>query len=150
MGLFLLFLILTGLSIAALVVGFVAFMAMRGKTTTRRGRDAGAAVMGALDQQPPESGQATLVSASREVFVGTGVEVKVEAESSFAELKSALRERRWRDALPSLLIFGGLLGFLLFGALALWAGTGYQLWGLAIVALAAYIAARQLRDLARA
>jgi hypothetical protein len=103
-----------------------------------------------LDQQPPESGQATLVSASREVFVGTGVEVKVEAESSFAELKRALRERRWRNALLSLLIFGGLLGFLLFGALALWAGTGYQLWGLAIVALAAYIAARQLRDLARA
>jgi hypothetical protein len=150
MSLFLLFLILAGLSIAALVVGFVAFMATRGQTTTRRGRDAGAAVMGALDQQPPEPGQATLASASREVFVGTGVEVMVEAESSFAEVKLALRERRWRDALPALLIFSGLLGLLLFGALALWAGTGYQLWGLAIVALAVYIAARQLWDLARA
>jgi hypothetical protein len=150
MGLFLLFLILAGLSIAALVVGFVAFMATRGRTTTRRGRDAGAAVMGALGQQPPEPRQATLASASQEVFAGTGVEVRVEAESSFSEVKLALRERRWRDALPALLIFGGLLGLLFFGALALWAGTGYQLWGLAIVALAAYIAARQLRDFARA
>ena len=147
---FTLFLVLTILCGIALIAGAIALLTTRGQTAIRRGRDAGAAVMGALDQQPPESGQATLASASREVFVGTGVEVRVEAESSFAELKRALREHRWRDALPSLLIFSGLLGLLLFGALALWAGTGYQLWGLAIVALAVYVAARQLWDLARA
>jgi hypothetical protein len=150
MGLFLLFLILMGLSIAALVIGFIAFMATRGQFTTRRGRDAGAAVMGVLGEESPEPGQATLVEASRQAFVGTGVQVQGEAEGSYAEVKHALRERRWGGALPPLLIFGGMVGLLIWGSLALWAGTGYETWGLLVVAVALFTAARLIWDFARA
>jgi len=43
-----------------------------------------------------------------------------ETEMSYAEVKQLVRDRRWRAALPPLLVIGGMFGMVIFGVLALW------------------------------
>ena len=64
-------------------------------------------------------------------------------------MKQAVRERRWHDALPGLLVFHGTIGLLLFGALALLAGVDNRLVGAAAVAVATYAVGRMWWSLTR-
>lgn len=115
---FTIFLILAVASLIALIVGFILLMTSRGETTRRSGREVGAEIMGSLGEEETEGVSIPVLEKS--VFVGTGVEVSREVEMSYAEVKQLVRDRRWRAALPPLLVIGGMFGLIVFGVLALW------------------------------
>ena len=123
-----LFLMLTLLSGVVLVIGLVAVFVTRKpagpQTVTEPGLDATAAERSAAAMR------------------GTGTRAQVEADNRYAAMKLAVRERRWRDAAPSLLVFHGIMGLLLFGALALLAGTDMRLVGIAAAVVAIYAVGR--------
>ena len=132
-----LFLALTGLSLVALVAGFVWTLVESGQATRRSGPDAGAEML---------SGDASEES----VFRGKAISVERRAEFSFAEINKMVLTGQWRRALPILLAIGGLLGLLLFGSLALWLSLENRLVGGLIVAVALYAVVRTLIGFARA
>ena len=115
---FTIFLILAVASLIALIVGFILLMTSRGETTRRSGREVGAEIMGSLGEEETEGVSIPVLEKS--VFVGTGVEVSREVEMSYAEVKQLVRDRRWRAALPPLLVIGGMFSLIVFGVLALW------------------------------
>lgn len=115
---FTVFLVLAIASLIVLIVGFVLLMASRGETTRRSGREAGAEIMGSIGGEEPEGVSIPVLEKS--VFVGTGVSVTRETEMSYADVKQLVRDRRWRTALPPLLVIGGMFGLIVFGVLALW------------------------------
>ena len=115
---FTIFLILAVASLIALIVGFILLMTSRGETTRRSGREVGAEIMGSLGEEETEGVSIPVLEKS--VFVGTGVSVTRETEMSYAEVKQLVRDRRWRAALPPLLVIGGMFGMVIFGVLALW------------------------------
>ena len=115
---FTIFLILAVASLIALIVGFILLMTSRGETTRRSGREVGAEIMGSLGEEETEGVSIPVLEKS--VFVGTGVEVSREVEMSYAEVKQLVRDRRWRAAMPPLLVIGGMFGLIVFGVLALW------------------------------
>jgi len=115
---FTIFLILAVASLIVLIVGFILLMTSRGETTRRSGREVGAEIMGSLGEEETEGVSIPVLEKS--VFVGTGVSVTRETEMSYAEVKQLVRDRRWRAALPPLLVIGGMFGMVIFGVLALW------------------------------
>ncbi len=137
---FTLFLTLTLLSGFALVIGLLAAFVTR-KNDGRQG-----APEPGLDAPP---GVATADERSAAAMRGTGTLAQVEADNSYAAMKLAVRERRWRDAAPSLLVFHGIMGLLLFGALTLLSGTDIRLVGVAAAAVAIYAVGRMWWNLTR-
>lgn len=115
---FTIFLILAVASLIVLIVGFILLMTSRGETTRRSGREVGAEIMGSIGEEETEGVSIPVLEKS--VFVGTGVSVTRETEMSYAEVKQLVRDRRWRAALPPLLVIGGMFGMVIFGVLALW------------------------------
>jgi len=115
---FVLFLVLAGLSLILLVVGTVWLLSGRGQTTRRSGRDVGAEIMGGIGNDDLTEEGIPLVEKS--AFVGTGVKVTRETEMSYTEVKQLMRERQWRAALPPILAIVGMFGLIVFGVLALW------------------------------
>jgi hypothetical protein len=111
-----LFLALAILSLIALIVGFIWLLISRGRTTRRRGREAGAEIMTGLGAEDDEA----IPLIEKSVFVGTGVKVTRDVEVSFGDIKEMLRDRQWRGVLPALLVIVGLFGLIVFGVLALW------------------------------
>ena len=100
-------------------------------------------------------GQATTESSgtaehAADVFKGRDIKIEGEAETSLSAIKAAVRAGRWREALPGLLLAGGLTGLLLFGALALYTSLESKLLGLAAVAIALYVTVTEVRDYLRA
>jgi hypothetical protein len=138
--LFVLFLVLAGLSLILLVIGSIWMLSDQGQTTRRSGRDVGAEIMGGLGNDDPVEEGIPLVEKS--VFVGKGVEVTREAGISFTEIKQLVRERQWRAALPPLLGIVGMFGLIIFGVLALW-------WKMDDKLIATLIAAIALSAMAR-
>jgi hypothetical protein len=130
------------ISVVVLAAGAILLLTGRGKVSRQTGREAGAAVMGAIMEDEPEPDQVTVADVEKSVFIGTGARVQVEAEGSFTEVKAALRDRRWGDALPGLLIGLGMAGLLIFGSLALMTQIEERIIGIAIVVVAVYAAAR--------
>jgi hypothetical protein len=141
-----LFLVLTIVSGAVLIVGFAWWLAASGKTTRRSGPDVGAEIMGGQASDDQEVGLTLL---EKSVFAGKGAAVEREADVSVADLKGMLRQRQWRGALPPLLVIGGLCGLVLFGALALWARLDDKLIGTLILAVALFAVVRVARDFVR-
>ncbi len=115
---FTVFLALAIAGLIVLIVGFILLMTSRGETTRRSGREAGAEIMGSLGEEETEGVSIPVLEKS--VFVGTGVEVSREVEVPFAEIKQLVQDRRWRAALPPLLVLAGMFGLIVFGVLALW------------------------------
>jgi hypothetical protein len=130
-----LFLMLTLLSGVILVIGLVA------TTVTRKSTGAQTATEPGLDATPAEQSAAAMR--------GTDAQVQAEADDRFAAMKRAVQERRWRDAAPSLLVFHGIIGLLLFGALALLAGTDMRLVGITAAGVAIYAVGRMWWNLSR-
>jgi hypothetical protein len=65
-------------------------------------------------------------------------------------LKRLVRAGDWRRALPPLLVIVGLLGFMLFGAIALLIGLAQKVTGVILLAVAVFAIAKVALDYARA
>jgi len=139
---FTLFLVLTGLGAACMITGFTWLLVTSGQTRRRSGPEVGAETMaGQMGDEGEELASGT-------VFKGTGVAVSREAEYSYAEIKRLIRERR-PEAIPLLLAAGGLLGFVLFGAFALWFGIEDKVMGTLIVLVVLFTVGRIAMGIAR-
>jgi len=177
---FIVLVILSGLSLIALIAGFI-WQLSRGnvrrtsgpevrsqkpeaRTHPRPGCAVGAGVgeetaqVGEIaEEDEAPVGQATTESSgtaehAADVFKGRDIKIEREAETSLSAIKAAVRAGRWREALPGLLLAGGLTGLLLFGALVLFTSLDRygKLLGLAAVAIALYVTATEVRDYLRA
>jgi hypothetical protein len=78
----------------------------------------------------------------KSVFVGTGAKVTRDVDVSFGDIKGMMRDRRWRGALPALLVIGGLFGLIVFGVLALWVKMDDKLIATVIAAVVLFTMAR--------
>jgi hypothetical protein len=134
-----LFIVLALFSLIVLIVGIVMLLTSRGKTAKYSGEDVGAKIMaeGMDDDEGIEIAHA-------EMFKGMGKEVEVNASVSFAEIKDAAASGNWRQATPALLLMGGMVGLLIFGALAIFIIMGDKLVGGIVLVVAAYAVIRML------
>ena len=130
---------LTSISALCLIVGFVWMLSTMGQTVTRSGDEVGAGMM-AEQMAAGEGGATPQLSA----FKGKAVASRREADISFRDVWRLVAAREWGKVLPVLLLFGGLMGFLLFGALALFAGMENKWVGGFLVVMALYILVRTL------
>jgi hypothetical protein len=142
-----LFIVLTVLSLAALVAGMAWALATSGETRRRSGPDVGAEII--ADRMEDEHDEATTI-AQRTAFKGKAVKVEREASFGLADVKHQVAAGQWREALPVLLALGGLVGFLLFGSLVALLAIESKLIGGAIVIVAAYAVVRIVLALRRA
>ena len=143
---FVIFLVLAGLSLIVLVIGSIWMLSGQGQTTRRSGRDVGAEIMGDIGNDNPISNddpvEKGIPLVEKSVFVGKGVKVTREAGISFTEIKQLVRERKWRAALPPLLGIVGMFGLIVFGVLALWWKMDDKLIATLIAAVALVAMAR--------
>ena len=136
-----LFIVLTLFSLIVLIIGIILLLTSRGKTTKRSGEDVGAKIMAeGMDDDEDEGFEVTQVG----MFRGVGKEVEVNASVSFAEIKDAAASGNWRQAMPALLLMGGMVGLLIFGALAIFVIMGDKLVGGIVLVVAAYAVIRML------
>jgi hypothetical protein len=146
MSMLIVLLILTGLSVVALIVGFAWTLMISGENRRRSGPDVGAEIM--AEQMMDDDGAQTV--AQQTYFAGKATEMEREASISFAEIKEQVRSGRLQDVLPVLLALGGLFGLLLFGSLAAWVGLENKLVAGVIVVVAFYALVRAVLAFARA
>lgn len=142
-----LFIVLSALSMVALVVGIVWTVAVGGQVQTRAGSDVGTEV---IARQMADREEQAHTSTQRTYFQGKAVAIRGEAEVGFDEVKALIRAGHWRHAAPVLLLIGSLFGVLLFGALAILVGVENKLIGGVALATALYAIARTLIGFARA
>ena len=143
----LLLIVLSALSLVAMVVGIVWTVAVGGQVQTSTGSDVGTEVI-ARQMVDPEERARTV--AQRTFFKGKAVAIQSEAEVGFDEVKALIRAGHWRYAAPVLLLIGSLFGLLLFGALAILVGVENKLVGRVALAIALYAIVRTLNGFARA
>jgi hypothetical protein len=140
-----LFLVLTGLSVVALIAGTVLTAILFGRTRWRSGPEIGAELM--AERMARESGG---VKPQHVFFIGKGVAVDREASLSYTEIKQRLMAGQWLLMFPVLLAVGGLLGLFLFGSAAAWLGIKDKLVAGAIVVVAFYALFRIVSSFVRA
>ena len=143
---FILFLVLTGLSVVALIVGTVWSAVAFGQTRRRSGPEVGAEIMAdrmARDSEGHARPQYVF-------FKGKAVAVEKKASFSFAEIKQLLMAGQWLDIFPVLLAMGGFLGLFLFGAAAAWLGIENKVVAGLIVIVALYALIRAVIAFVRA
>jgi hypothetical protein len=143
---FILFLVLTGLSVVALIVGTVWAAIAFGQTRRRSGPEVGAEIM--ADRMARDSEGHT--RPQYVFFKGEAVAVEREASFSFAEIKQQLMAGQWLHLFPALLAIGGFLGLFLFGSVAAWLGMENKLVAGLIVVVALYALIRTVIVFARA
>ena len=117
-----LFVSLSALSVICAVVGFGLVIAKRGQVKRQMSR--------------------------RRLVRSDGV--SVEGEITFAEMKAALSQGRIGDALGGLLAVGGMLGLMLFGALALFVALDNKVVGGMVVAICAFGVVRMVLRIIKA
>jgi hypothetical protein len=142
-----LFLILTGLSLVALVAGTALMLVRQGETRRRSGQEVGAEIMAEGMVDDDEEGA---VVGQRTAFKGKAITVEREASISLADVKQQIGAGQWRQNLPALLVVGGFAGLLLFGALAVWLAIDNKLVGGLIAIVAVYALVRMVLSFARA
>lgn len=130
-----LFLVLTGLSVVALLVGTVWTAVVFGQTRWRSGSEAEAEFM--AEQRIA-------------FFKGKAVAVDREATFTFAEIKQRLKTGQWQPMFPVLLALGGFVGLFFFGAVTAWLGIENKLVAAVIALLALYALIRTLIYFVRA
>ena len=133
------FITLAVISLIVLIAGFIMLLMGSGKVQHRSGEDVGAEVM---DSQMDDDDGIELARVG--TFKGTGSEVEVNASMSFAEIKEAAAAGNWGQALPALLVMGGMVGLLIFGALAIFVIMDDILVGGIILVFVAYAVIRML------
>jgi len=107
-------LVLTVLSLVALIVGCVWVLMTEGERQRRSGTDVGEEVVASM-MEHADSG-ATVVKAAK--FKGEAAAVGAEATFHFSDIKAAVLAGQWRQMLPILMALGGTFGLLIFGSLA--------------------------------
>jgi hypothetical protein len=142
-----LFIVLSALSLVAMVVGIVWTVAVGGQAQTHTGSDVGADV---IERQMADQEEQAHMVARRTYFKGKAVAVRGEADIGFDEVKALVRAGHWRYAAPVLLLIGSLFGLFLFGALAILVGVENRLVGGVALAIALYAIIRTLIGFARA
>lgn len=145
-----LFIVLTAVSFIAALGSGIWWIVRAGQVSTRSGPDVGAEVMAGLGEEEAEGDQIQLFGASGQVFKGTGVKAEGSAEMSFKELKRLLAAGEFGVALPPAMVAIGLVGTLLFGALALFIGLEDKLIGGLLAALGFFMVIRMVYDFFRA
>ena len=135
---------LAGLSLVTLIIGAVTTLIRGGRTQIRSGPEVGAEIMSG--QMADDEGT---IGARRSVFVGNGVSVERSATISFANVKQHLASGDLLPLLPALLVIGGFVGLLLFGALAVLVASP-NIIGIAVTLIVLYTLMRMLIDFIRA
>ena len=143
-------LVLTILSVVAIIVGATWAIREGGRTRQVSGPEVGAAFLADQMDQDEELDQITVAERSATAFKGQATMVQTNTEISFGEIKAALNAGRLRQVLPMLLAIGGLLGLILFGSLALLFGLENRVIGAAALAIALYTIYNIARGFARA
>jgi hypothetical protein len=103
----------------------------------------------ALKESPASAEQDAVAGAADRTSTG-GEEDQGRLGFSFAGVGCRVRSEGWRAALPWLLVAIGLLALLVFGALALLTSLPSKVFGVAAAAIAAYVAATELRSFRKA
>lgn len=139
------FIVLTVISLIALILGFFLFLIGSGKAQRRSGEQVGAQVLSERmeDERDPPVAQAAS-------FKGKASRVEGEASVSFVEIKDSIVSGNWRQALPVLLATGGMIGLMIFGSLTLFLLLEDKFIGGVILLVAAYTVIRLLINIARA
>ena len=140
-----LFIILTVLSLVALIIGILWTVLTQGDTRRRTGSDVGAEIIAEQMVEETEGYVATPQTA----FKGKATAVEREASFSLAEIRQQIRAGQWRQNLPVLLAIAGFLGLLIFGALTSWVAIDNKLIAGLIVVVAAYAVVRTFLAMAR-
>lgn len=118
------FIVLSALSVVALIIGFVFVLLAKGETTFREGEEVGLEIM-----EGEQDDDSEIPIAEKAVFKGKAKSVGREASISFSEIKSEIRSGNWDQALPILLAVGGLLGLLFFGSIAVFLAIDNKMIG---------------------
>jgi hypothetical protein len=83
-------------------------------------------------------------------FRGRSAGAETGVEVGYGEVKALVRAGRWSEALPLLLMIGGMLGIFLFGSLAFWVRSENELLGLVVFCICLYTVGRILYGILRA
>jgi hypothetical protein len=135
----LLVIVLLSLSLVLLVAGMIWTLSLRGKTTTRSGREVGAEMMAEkMDRRTRLDGRTTL--GRKTWFWGKGWAVEREVSFSYAEIKEMWRGRAFGLLLPVVMAGCGMLGLLLFGGLLMFLTLPSRIPGLIVIAAGLYAA----------
>jgi len=143
---FILFLVLTGLSVVDLIAGTIWTAVAFGQTRRRSGPEVGAE----MTAERMARGTEGHTRPQHVYFEGEAVSVEKEASLSLAEIKQGLKAGQWRQVLPALLVIEGFVGLLLFGAVTAWVGIEDRLLAGLIVVVALYALVRTVIAFARA
>ena len=141
------FLILTIISLIALIAGFIWLLASGGSMERRSGAQVGAEVM---DDDEEDDGFTLSASGEQKAFRGTGSQVSVGASYSFAEIKDHIATGHWKQAAPALLTIGGMFGLFFFGALTVFLTLDDRWVGYLLLVIAVYSVIRVAIGFARA
>ena len=142
---FIALLVLTAISLLALSQARPGGSRQAARRDDAAGAEVGVDIMGGLDAGEGAGGNLL----EQPVFKGKAAAVEREASISYVEVKRRLRAGD-RAALPPLLAMVGLFGFLVFGALALWAGMEDKVIGGLIAVAVLVTMARIGWDISRA
>ena len=143
---FILFLVLTGLSVVDLIAGTIWTAVAFGQTRRRSGPEVGAE----MTAERMARGTEGHTRPQHVYFEGEAVSVEKEASLSLAEIKQGLKAGQWQQVLPALLVIEGFVGLLLFGAVTAWVGIEDRLLAGLIVVVALYALVRTVIAFARA
>ena len=143
---FILFLVLTGLSLVDLIAGTIWTAVAFGQTRRRSGPEVGAE----MTAERMARGTEGHTRPQHVYFEGEAVSVEKEANLSLAEIKQGLKAGQWRQMLPVLLAIEGFVGLLLFGAVTAWVGIENRLLAGLVVVVALYALVRTVIAFVRA
>jgi len=143
---FILFLVLTGLSVVDLIAGTIWATVAFGQTRQRSGPEVGEEVVA----ERMARGSEAHARPQHVFFEGEAVSVEKEASLSLSEIKQWLKAGQWQQTLPVLLAIEGFVGLLVFGALTAWLGLENRLLAGLIVVVALYALVRTVMAFARA
>ncbi len=137
--------VLTAVSAVCMITGFVWMLTAMGKTTSEHGQAVGEEMVAEHLAEAEES-----MTGKSAVFRGRAVAKRSEASISFRDIWRLVEERQWHKVIPVLLLLGGLLGLLLFGALTLFLSMENRLLGGFFVAMALYVLVRTMLSFVKA
>jgi hypothetical protein len=143
---FILFLVLTGLSVVDLIAGTIWTAVAFGQTWRRSGPEVGEEVVA----EQMARGSEGHAGPQHVFFEGEAVSVEKEVSLSLSEIKQRLKAGQWQQTLPVLLAIEGFVGLLVFGAVTAWLGLENRLLAGLIVVVALYALVRTVMAFARA
>jgi hypothetical protein len=121
------FLVLTGLSLVAMLVGAALLLGMRGRWERRSGPEVGAEAAGV----------------GKGFFRGSGLGLHGEVSYSPAQVRDLVVTRKWGELTTVAVAMAGFVGVLIFGSLCLYLLIEERVIGALLVAVVLYALVRQ-------